>query len=145
MKNSPLSFSVNLKIDKSQSISSQFDYWILFSIIFLCSFGLAMIYSSSNSLEMTIRQGAYFFLGLIGMLLLAFSNFRKMEVFWGLVLSSVMHRAFVGPLSSAGRTERPDLINRNHYKRNRAERCGVLLTKAHHLNRDGALLLPGRQ
>ena len=82
MRNSPLSFSVNLKIDKSQNNSSQFDYWILFSIIFLCSFGLAMIYSSSNSLEMTIRQGAYFFLGLIGMLLLAFSNFRKMEVFY---------------------------------------------------------------
>ena len=82
MRNSPLSFSVNLKIDKSQNNSSQFDYWILFSIIFLCSFGLAMIYSSSNSLEMTIRQGAYFFLGLVGMVLLAFSNFRKMEVFY---------------------------------------------------------------
>ena len=41
-----------------------------------------MIYSSSNSLEMTIRQGTYFFLGLLGMLLLAFSNFRKMEVFY---------------------------------------------------------------
>lgn len=82
MKNNPLSFSVNLKIDKSSNNTPQFDYWILFSVIFLCSFGLAMIYSSSNSLEMTIRQGTYFFLGLLGMLLLAFSNFRKMEVFY---------------------------------------------------------------
>ena len=77
MKNNLLSFSVNLKIDKISSNTPQFDYWILFSVIFLCFFGLAMIYSSSNSLEMTIRQGTYFFLGLLGMLLLAFSNFRK--------------------------------------------------------------------
>ena len=61
MKNNPLSFSVNLKIDKSSNNTPQFDYWILFSVIFLCSFGLAMIYSSSNSMEMTIRQGTYFF------------------------------------------------------------------------------------
>ena len=82
MKNNPLSFSVNLRINKNQNQSSQFDYWILLSVVLLCSFGLAMIYSSSNSLEMTIRQGIYFLAGLIGMLILAFSNYRKMEVFY---------------------------------------------------------------
>ncbi len=82
MKNNPLSFSVNLKINKNQNRTLSFDYWIVLSVFVLCFFGLAMIYSSSNSLEMTIRQGIYLFLGLIGMFFLAFSNFRQMEVFY---------------------------------------------------------------
>ncbi len=82
MKKSPLIFSVNLKINTKQNQTFSFDYWILFSVLFLCTFGLAMIYSSSGSLEMTIRQGIYFLGGLLGMIILAFSNYRKMEVFY---------------------------------------------------------------
>ena len=82
MKNNPLSFSVNLKINRNQNQILSFDYWIVLSVIALCFFGLAMIYSASNSLEMTIRQGIYLLVGLVGMFFLAFSNFRQMEVFY---------------------------------------------------------------
>ena len=82
MKNNPLSFSVNLKINRNQNQILSFDYWIVLSVIALCFVGLAMIYSASNSLEMTIRQGIYLFVGLVGMFFLAFSNFRQMEVFY---------------------------------------------------------------
>ena len=82
MKNNPLSFSVNLKINRNQNQILSFDYWIVLSVLALCFFGLAMIYSASDSLEMTIRQGIYLFVGLGGMFFLAFSNFRQMEVFY---------------------------------------------------------------
>ena len=82
MKNNPLSFSVNLKINRNQNQILSFDYWIVLSVIALCFFGLAMIYSASNSLDMTIRQGIYLLVGLVGMFFLAFSNFRQMEVFY---------------------------------------------------------------
>ena len=81
MRNSPLSFSVNLRMSSSGRQFS-FDKWILFSVLILSLFGLAMIYSSSHSLEMTIRQGVYLIVGFIGLFLLAISNFRKMEIFY---------------------------------------------------------------
>ena len=95
MRNSPLSFSVNLRMSSSQRQFS-FDNWILFSVLILSLFGLAMIYSSSHSVEMTIRQGVYLIIGFVGLFLLAISNFRKMEIFYlhsfwiGLVLLVVV-------------------------------------------------------
>lgn len=81
MKNSPLSFSVNMRMSSNERQFS-FDNWIIISVLILSLFGLAMIYSASHSIEMTIRQGIYLVIGLIGLLFFAVSNFRKMEIFY---------------------------------------------------------------
>jgi len=81
MKNSPLSFSVNMRMSSNQRQFS-FDNWIIASVLILSLFGLAMIYSASHSVEMTIRQGIYLIIGLLGLFIFAISNFRKMEIFY---------------------------------------------------------------
>ena len=78
MRNKPLSFSVDIKLNKKNNIGD-FDYSIVFTVIFLSLFGLAMVYSASGSSSLLIRQALYFFLGCFFMFFAAMSNFRKME------------------------------------------------------------------
>ena len=78
MRNKPLSFSVDIKLNKKNNIGD-FDYSIVFTVIFLSLFGLAMVYSASGASSLLIRQALYFFLGCSFMFLAAMSNFRKMQ------------------------------------------------------------------
>ena len=81
MSRQPLDFSLNLGIDNSRR-KSVFDPWIVLSVFLLSLIGIFMIYSASQSVEMALRQGVYMIFGLAILLLVSFSNFRKMEVFY---------------------------------------------------------------
>ena len=78
MQNKPLSFSVDIRLNKRRDLLN-FDYSIVLTVLLLGLFGLAMIYSASGSYAMALRQAMYFFLGVILMIAAAMSNFRKME------------------------------------------------------------------
>ena len=81
MSRQPLDFSLNLGIDNSRR-NSVFDIWIVLSVVLLSLIGISMIYSASQSIEMALRQGIYMVFGLSALLVISFSNFRKMEVFY---------------------------------------------------------------
>ena len=81
MSRKPLDYSLNLDIGTSKRKTS-LDLWIILSVLFLSVFGIFMIYSASQSLEMAFRQGIYLVLGFSLLLLISFSNFRKMELFY---------------------------------------------------------------
>ena len=81
MSRQPLDFSLNLGIDNSRR-NSVFDIWIVLSVVLLSLIGILMIYSASQSIEMALRQGIYMVFGLSALLVISFSNFRKMEVFY---------------------------------------------------------------
>ena len=78
MNKSPLNYSMDLDITSARS-SLTYDFWILLSVFCLSIFGIAMIYSASQSYDMALRQCIYFVLGFSSLLLISFSNFRKME------------------------------------------------------------------
>ena len=78
MQNKPLSFSVDIKLRKSNS-KINFDFSIILTVIVLSLFGLAMIYSASGSTMLLYKQGIYFLIGMMLMFIAAISNFRKME------------------------------------------------------------------
>ena len=78
MQNKPLSFSVDIRLNKRRNLLN-FDYSIVLTVFLLGLFGLAMIYSASGSFTLVLRQAMYFFLGVILMITAAMSNFRKME------------------------------------------------------------------
>ena len=78
MKNKPLSFSVDIRLNKKRGLGN-FDYPIVFAVLLLSLFGLAMIYSASGSYSLVLRQGIYLLLAIILMIAAAMSNFRKME------------------------------------------------------------------
>ena len=81
MQNKPLSFSVDIRLNKRRNLLN-FDYSIVLTVFLLGLFGLAMIYSASGSFTLVLRQAMYFFLGVILMITAAMSNFRKMEPFY---------------------------------------------------------------
>ena len=91
MRNKPLSYSVDIKLNATQQ-TLNFDWIILLCVLALGTFGLLMIYSASGSYDLVIRQVIYFLIGILMMSLAAVSNFRKMEPiylngFWfGLIL-----------------------------------------------------------
>jgi cell division protein FtsW (lipid II flippase) len=60
MQNKPLSFSVDIKLNKRRNLLN-FDYSIVFTVLLLGLFGLAMIYSASGSYALVLRQAMYFF------------------------------------------------------------------------------------
>lgn len=78
MNKSPLNYSMDLDITSARR-SLTYDFWILLSVFCLSTFGIAMIYSASQSYDMALRQCIYFVLGFSSLLLISFSNFRKME------------------------------------------------------------------
>ncbi len=81
MSRKPLDYSLNLDIGTSKRKTS-LDLLIILSVLFLSVFGIFMIYSASQSSEMAFRQGIYLVFGFSLLLLISFSNFRKMELFY---------------------------------------------------------------
>ena len=78
MNKRPLNYSMDLDINSNQR-SLTYDFWILLSVFCLSAFGIAMIYSASQSYDMALRQFIYFVLGFSFLILISFSNFRRME------------------------------------------------------------------
>lgn len=81
MSRKPLDYSINLHLGASKRKMSM-DIWILLSVLILSLFGVSMIYSASQSIEMAMRQSIYLFLGFSLLILISFSNYRKMEPFY---------------------------------------------------------------
>ena len=72
MRNKPLSFSIDIKLNERRDLRN-LDFPIIFAVLLLGLFGLAMIYSASGSFSLMLRQGIYFFLGGIILLEVCFS------------------------------------------------------------------------
>ena len=106
MRNKPLSFSVDIKLSKRRDLRNV-DFPIIFAVLLLGLFGLAMIYSASGSFSLVLRQGTYFFLGGIFMLAAAMSNFRKMEpIYLNAVWIGLFFLILVLILPNSGTTNR---------------------------------------
>ena len=78
MNKRPLNYSMDLDIPSARR-NLTYDFWILLSVFCLSAFGIAMIYSASQSYDMALRQFIYFVLGFSSLILISFSNFRRME------------------------------------------------------------------
>ena len=106
MQNKPLSFSVDIRLNKSRNLLN-FDYSIVLTVFLLGIFGLAMIYSASGSYTMVLRQAMYFLLGVILMITAAMSNFRKMEpIYLNAVWIGFFFLVLVLVLPNSGTTNR---------------------------------------
>ena len=106
MRNKPLSFSVDIKLNKKRDLRN-LDFPVIFAVLLLGLFGLAMIYSASGSFSLMLRQGIYFFLGGIFMLAAAMSNFRRMEpIYLNAVWIGLFFLILVLILPNSGTTNR---------------------------------------
>ena len=86
MSRNPLEFSLSSQMLKPNKWLNQ-DWFILFLIFSLVSFGLMMIYSASGSMEMVLRQGFFAVIGFVFMIYLSLSDYQRLlpiylNVFW---------------------------------------------------------------